>query len=149
MTPQYEQFNELAFCIPKVMRAALDARLKPFGLSQARWQVLLKLRHSGRALSQHELAQRVGIEPASLVRHLDALQQDGLIEREADPVDRRAKRVTLTAQGDALSQQLMSVAQSMRAELLQDVSEAELQVCIDVLSRLKRKALQAVAPLEF
>jgi MarR family transcriptional regulator for hemolysin len=148
MTPQYEQFNELVFCIPKVMRAALDARLKPFGLSQARWQVLLKLRRAGCALSQHVLAQRVGIEPASLVRHLDALQLDGLIEREADPADRRAKRVSLTPAGEALSHQLLSVAQEMRAELLADVSEAELQVCIDVLSRLKSKALQAVAPLE-
>lgn len=138
MLAQHERFSVALIHLLKNWRAALDVRLKPFGLSQARWQVLLKLMRSGQALAQCELAHRVGIEPASLVRLLDALEKEGLVARESDPDDRRAKRVSLTDDGLALSLRLADIADGLKAELLGHLSEEELRVTTEILQRLER-----------
>ena len=51
--------------------------------------------------TQVEIANRIGIERATLTRMLDTLEADGLIERLADPADRRTKRIRLTKAGEA------------------------------------------------
>jgi MarR family transcriptional regulator for hemolysin len=124
----------------KTWRAALDARLKPLGQSQARWQVLLKLLRANQPLAQCELAMRIGIEPASLVRLLDVLQEEGLIVRVADPLDRRSKLVSLTEAGSALSGKLSEVADHLKLELLGEIDEARLRTCTKVLTELGRRA---------
>ncbi len=61
----------------KVWRQALDARLKPLGLTQAQWLCLLELRRAESPLTQNDIAGRLGIEAATLVRLLDRLEQRG------------------------------------------------------------------------
>jgi MarR family transcriptional regulator, transcriptional regulator for hemolysin len=137
MLAQHDRFSEALVYLLKDWRGALDARLRPFGLSQARWQVLLKLLRASEALGQCDLAHRVGIEPASLVRLLDALEKEGLVARESAPDDRRAKRVSLTAEGRVLSQRLAGIADGLKAELLDTLSAAELEQVTVILERLR------------
>ena len=68
------------------------------GGSMATWLVL---HHAFEApdSSQSHLAARLDIEAPTLVRHLDRLEADGLLERRRDPRDRRVLRVRLTAAG--------------------------------------------------
>ncbi|BBF86879.1 transcriptional regulator, MarR family [Aquitalea magnusonii] len=129
--------------VPKAWRALLDQRLRPYGFSQATWQVLLKLGRAGEPLLQNELAARVGIEPASLVRLLDVLQADGWVTRQQDEQDRRAKRVLLTAKASQVSGELLQVADALKAELLGGLDQAELQTCIKVLAQIRHAAEQA------
>ncbi|TDR78312.1 MarR family transcriptional regulator [Paludibacterium purpuratum] len=140
MSSQYERFSEALIHLLKNWRSALDTRFRPFGLSQARWHVLLKLLRANQMLAQCDLALRVGIEPASLVRLLDALEREGLVRREADPQDRRAKRVSLTDAGHALALELAAIADVMRTELLANVSPEALTQTIEVLELLERQA---------
>ena len=49
-----------------------------------------------------DLAQRMGVEPMTVCSFLDRLQNLGFIERQTDPTDRRAKRVTLTERSQPL-----------------------------------------------
>lgn len=139
MTAQQDRFSEALVYLMKDWRAELDARLKPFGLSPARWQVLLKLMWSCEPLAQCELAHRVGIEPASLVRLLDALEKEGLVLRVSAPDDRRAKRVSLTEQGLALSRRLAVVADALKAEVLGCLSDEELERATALLLRLRAR----------
>ncbi|MBV8047697.1 MAG: MarR family transcriptional regulator [Paludibacterium sp.] len=148
MSSQYERFSDALIYLLKNWRSTLDARFRPFGLSQARWHVLLKLLRASQSLAQCDLAERVGIEPASLVRLLDALEHEGLVRREADPQDRRAKRITLTEAGRALALELAAIADVMREELLGSIPPEALAQTIEVLESLQRRAasLQEAEP---
>jgi MarR family transcriptional regulator for hemolysin len=143
MPQSHQELAELLGAVPKAWRALLDQRLRPYGFSQATWQVLLKLGRAGEPLLQTELAARIGIEPASLVRLLDVLQADGWVTRHQDEQDRRAKRVLLTAKASQVSGELLQVADVLKAELLGGLDEAELQTCIKVLAQIRQAAEQA------
>jgi MarR family transcriptional regulator for hemolysin len=74
-------------------RTKLNERLRPLGLSQSRWMVLLHLSKRGDGVVQKALAEWLGIEGPTLVRILDRMTEDGWIERRESTTDRRAKTV--------------------------------------------------------
>jgi MarR family transcriptional regulator for hemolysin len=100
----------------KVVRAELDARLNEAGGSLSTWLVLRAAQREP-APSQRELADAVGIEGPTLVRHLDRLADDGLIERRRDAGDRRVTRIHLTPSGADLLERLTDVAAENEAEV--------------------------------
>ena len=74
--------------LAKAIRARLESRLANAGASLPAWGVLsCAIEEQG--LSQRQLAERMGIEGATLTRHLDRLEADGLITRQRDGDDRR------------------------------------------------------------
>ncbi len=90
--------REIAFNIMDVgrmLRTYADQRARQFGISRAQWGVLVRLDRS-EGLKQSELAEILDLQPISLTRLLDRLAENGLIERRADPNDRRANRLYLT-----------------------------------------------------
>jgi MarR family transcriptional regulator for hemolysin len=139
MTADYDRFGDALSGVLKAWRCELDARLRPFGLSQARWQVLLKLLRATEPLAQCELALRIGIEPASLVRLLDVLQQEDLVLRTPDPLDRRSKLVSLTERGQSLSAKLSVAAEALRTEVLGSIELPELARCTTVLELMQQR----------
>src|SRR5690625_4450033 len=80
-------------------RRTLDAQLAKAGLSDATWVPLIHLQEAGDGITQKALAERVGVDASSLVRVLDILSRQGLIERRAAEHDGRARLVHLTAAG--------------------------------------------------
>ena len=82
--------------VSRLWRHVLDGRLKPLGLSTARWVALVNLSAHPEGMTQNALALRVGIKGSTLVRQLDLLEADGWVVRRAQPGDRRVKRVFLT-----------------------------------------------------
>ena len=89
--------REMAFTImdvARLLKTYADQRARQFGISRAQWAVLIRIdRHEG--LKQSELAEMLDLQPISLTRLLDRLADNGLIERRADPNDRRANRLYL------------------------------------------------------
>src|SRR5262252_10513059 len=79
----------------RAWRLKLDERLKPMGLSQAKWRTLLHLSIAPEALTQAEIAERLGIEEPSLVTLLHRLENEGWITRKNSLHDRRCKMVLL------------------------------------------------------
>jgi MarR family transcriptional regulator for hemolysin len=124
----------------RAWRHRLDQRLKPLGLSQAKWTTLLKLARVDGPVTQKALAEQLGIEGPTLVSLLDRMAADGWIERHGSNVDRRSKTVHLCPKSYALLEQIDAVAARLRAELLEGISPAELRTCMDVLRRIKTKA---------
>jgi MarR family transcriptional regulator for hemolysin len=100
----------------KALREYMDERMGDHGGSMATWLVL---HHAFEApdLSQSHLAQRLDIEAPTLVRHLDRLEADGLLERRRDKHDRRVVRIRLTTAGQKAETQLRTIAASVNAEL--------------------------------
>lgn len=91
------------------VRDGVGANLAGDDLDLAGFDVLLTLRRQGRgqALSPSELAQDMMISTSAMTNRLDRLQKRGLIERQADPADRRALRIVLTETGFALADRIV------------------------------------------
>ena len=120
----------------RLWRYALDQRLQPLGLSQAKWLVLLHLsRENG--LMQKQLARRVGIEPPTLANLLDRMAAEGWIVRRESSRDRRSKIVQLTPKSLEVIKQIRSTGARLRRELLAGIPAKDVERCSAVLSRIK------------
>jgi MarR family transcriptional regulator, transcriptional regulator for hemolysin len=91
--------------VARMLRTYADQRARQFGISRAQWVVLMRLDRS-EGLKQSEFAEILDLTPISLTRLLDRLADAGLIERRADPNDRRANRLYLMPAARPLIDQL-------------------------------------------
>ncbi len=138
---QDKSFGMLVYDIGRLLRRLFDERIREnVGLSSAQWAVLLQLRRED-GISQIKLAEQVEIEQSSLVRHLDNLEQMGLIERRPDPADRRSNHVFLKSACDPIFEKVTQVVIPMRDELLKDIPEKNLETTLACLKQVKEKAL--------
>jgi MarR family transcriptional regulator for hemolysin len=103
--------------VARMLRTYADQRARQFGISRAQWVVLLRLDRS-EGLKQSELAEILDLSPISLTRLLDRLAESELIERRADPNDRRANRLYLTPAARPLLEQLAKLGNDMMDTVL-------------------------------
>jgi MarR family transcriptional regulator, transcriptional regulator for hemolysin len=126
--------------IGRLWRREADQALAAHGLSEATAIPLLILSRRGKCVRQGVLAEEMGIEGPSLVRLIDLLQVEGLVERREDPTDRRAKMLHLTALGEIRADELDRVLRRVRAYLLKEISGEDLAVTFEVLQRIEQRA---------
>ena len=139
-TPDYDAFGPLLHGTARAWRLKLDERLKPMGLSQAKWRTLLHLSVAPEPLTQAEIAGRLGIEEPSLVTLLHRLESEGWVQRRGSPHDRRCKTVHLCQRGQRAIAQITAAAAQLRHELLAAIPAAELQTCMRVLTQIRQMA---------
>ena len=121
------------------LRKAFDRRTVGLGVTRAQWKVLFRLdRRPG--LRQIELADMLDIEPITLSRIVDRLEESRLVERRADPADRRAWRLHVTAQAQPLIAKLKGIADDMVAEAFDGIDERDIETTRRVLSRARENA---------
>lgn len=135
-----ERFGFTLGRLGRIWRQQLDARLQARGVSYSRWVVLAYLARLGEGLTQKALAGYMGIEAPTLVRLLDGLEAEGLVERRPHPSDRRAKAVHLRPKAAPELAQFEEVAAEVRAGLLDGVTDADLVTCLAVLERIDANA---------
>ncbi|MDE2301867.1 MAG: MarR family transcriptional regulator [Sphingomonadales bacterium] len=126
-----ENFGTLLAQVARLMRRSFDERARGIGVTRPQWQVLsLLTRHEG--INQGGLADILEVEPITLGRMIDRLQEADLVERRPDPADRRAWRLFITDRGNALFDQLRPCA------------EETIEIAIDGLDAGQRAALTAM-----
>jgi DNA-binding MarR family transcriptional regulator len=93
--------------VTSVMRAqqlligSLDSALRPFGITFARYEVLVLIRFSrDGSLPLSKIGQRLQVHPTSVTNAIDRLVAQGLVVREADEADRRRILASLTPEGE-------------------------------------------------
>jgi len=138
--PNLSELGLVLFGTARAWRTRLDQRLRPLGLSQGKWRTLIHLSQGGNKLTQKEIAERMGIEGATLAGLLDRLQTDGWIERRGSAEDRRCKTVHLQRRSKAVLDKIFNTAHDLRAELIENISQRDLETCINVLSKIREKA---------
>src|SRR2546423_8602891 len=122
-----ETFGLLLHGTARAWRQKLDQRLKPMGLSQAKWRTLMHLSLAGDPLTQAEIAARLGVEEPSVVTLLHRLERENWITRSNSPRDRRCKMVLPGRLPGPLIGQINSTAQDLRHELATSSPESDLQ----------------------
>lgn len=136
-----QHFGYLIKDLSNLWREIVDRRLEPIGLSAARWQPLVVLYRVDEPMTQAMLAGALEIEAPTLVRLLDRLSRDGWVERRPSPQDRRAHHVVLTPKALKACADIENVLVQTRQEMLSAAKKPEIRACIDVLERIRQRAL--------
>jgi MarR family transcriptional regulator, transcriptional regulator for hemolysin len=137
MTDLEERFSAALHNASRAWRQALDRRLKFLGVSQASWMTIAVAAKARAPLSQSELADRLGVEGATMVAMVDRLVKAGLVIREPSTTDRRVKRVVLTQAGNLLYDKLRAEAAAFRKELLANMDLKALLIATELLEGLQ------------
>lgn len=127
------------------LRREFDRRAAPLGVTRAQWRALAWVgREPG--LRQVELADHLDIEPITLCRIVDRLEEGGLVERRRDPEDRRAWRLYLTNKGEPLVEQLRTLAGHMAQEAFAGVSPETIELLRKSLAQVRENLSTNVSP---
>lgn len=123
--------------LARIYRREVNRALAEHGISDAKAMPVLQISRLGQGVRQGVLAEDLGMEGPSLVRLLDQLCAQGLVERRDDPADRRAKMLYLTDDGVALLQVIENALQVLRGRLLNKVSDSDLEATLRVFAALE------------
>ena len=107
----------------RLMAQALARRIAPHGVVIGQWAVLLFL-YEGDGRTQAELSRLVAIEPATMVRNIDRMVRDGLVERRPDARDRRAVRIVLTEKARVLRDPLVAASRAVNGDAMAAIGPA-------------------------
>ena len=130
--------------VARLLRRNFNRRAQELGLSQAQWQALAYLSHQ-EGVNQVTLAECLEIQPMTLARLIDRLQEAGLVGRRPDPGDRRAFRLYLTAAARPLLDRMWDLAAETRAEAMAGLADDRRQALIESLRHVKRNLVAAEA----
>ena len=127
-----ENLGSILADVSRLMRRSFDVRARDIGVTRPQWQVLSVLRrHEG--VNQGGLADLLEVEPITVCRMVDRLQDAELVERRPDPADRRSWRLFLTEKAHDLLGHLRPLADDL------------LELALDGVENVDRAALMARA----
>lgn len=119
-----------------------DAALATLDISNSQGWALVHLARLGPDTRQADLARAIGITEASLVRTLHQLEHAGLIARQPGRDDRRANRLVLSDRGATLAARIDERLIALRAELLADICDDELDTTMRVLDHVAQRIVE-------
>ena len=137
--------SSLAFDIAdtaRLIRREMNRRAAALGATRAQWRVLARLHRSGGGQRQIELADALDVEPITLSRMIDRLEESGLVERRRDPADRRAWRIHLTEKAQPVVDQLTRIGAEFQADLTEGVDPETSRRVSQVLAQLRDTLVQ-------
>jgi DNA-binding MarR family transcriptional regulator len=118
------------------LRRAFDRRATTLGVTRAQWKVLFRLSRMP-GLRQIELADLLDVEPITLSRIVDRLEEAGLVARVADPTDRRVWRLELTAKAQPLIAKLRTLAEELMHEAFAGLTNEDLELMRGKLAKIR------------
>ena len=133
-----DRLRNFGFLLKEVSRRYVlrfERRAQEMSLTLPTCKVLAYLERNEGA-SQARLAELTSIEPMAMVRLVDRMEADGLLERRPDPADRRARRLFLAAKAKPALEEIWRIGDPTRAETFAGIGQAERDVFLAVLERL-------------
>lgn len=137
-----DRLKNFGFLLKDVSRlyvARFEQRASAISLTLNQCKALAELERN-EGVSQARLAELTGVDPMAMVRILDRMESDRLIERRPDPADRRARRLYLTEEGKPLVAEVWRMAEQTRAELFAGIGKEDRLVFMRVLGQLHASA---------
>ena len=126
------------------LRKAFDRLAVGLGVTRAQWKVLFKLSRKP-GLRQVELADMLELEPITLCRIVDRLEEAGLVERTRDPDDRRAWRLHVTAKAQPLIEKLHAVGAELVDQAFAGIDPKDIETARKVLAQARENAARCTA----
>ena len=119
----------------RAVRKRFEERGAAFGLSSAQWRMMVHVCKMGCG-TQSRFADLLEIEPISVSRLIDRMEEQGWVTRENDPTDRRAKLIKPTAKALDAFNHIKSIADEVYAEALAGLSEDQCRELMTGLSAI-------------
>lgn len=134
------RFSFLIHDVSRVRKVVADRMLKPLGVTRSQWWLLAYLsRRDG--MTQTYLAKDLDVSRVALGELLSRLEEAGLITRQNDTADGRARRVFLTKQGSALIWEIRRTIEAAEREALKGISQEEIEATIRTLRLIKKQSV--------
>ena len=135
-TADKNPFGFLVTDVTRLMRKHFDRRAVRFNMTRAQWRALKRISYS-EGMRQADLAEQLEMEPIAVGRVIDRLENSGFVERRADPGDRRAWRLFLTARTHDIIADMERIADELFRQSQRGIPAAEIKTMISVLARMK------------
>jgi DNA-binding MarR family transcriptional regulator len=129
--------------VGRLVRTHADRRAREGGMTRAQWVILGRLERQD-GLTQKELAAVLEVEPITVGRLVDRLQARGLVERRADPRDRRVWRLHLTQAAGPVLRELAAYRAALHEEITAGLAPQEVERVVEALLRMKANLLTGV-----
>jgi DNA-binding MarR family transcriptional regulator len=123
--------------VGRLIRRNFDVKARVLGATRQQWRVL-KLLERQEGVNQGRIAEMLEVEPITLSRMIDRLQESGLVERRPDPKDRRAWQLYLTEQAAPVLAQLKTFAEALLDEALEGLASGEREQLTVLLTRVQQ-----------
>lgn len=120
----------------RLLRRAFDARVRTLGMTSQQARLLLTLQVN-EGENQGFYAEVLEVEPISLTRMIDRMEEAGLIERRRDPADRRAWRLFLTDRSRQLIDQVRACLTGLEDEMLTGLDEGQRAALAGMLETIR------------
>jgi len=131
-------FGFLVHDISRLIKRRFERRARQMGLLITRQQAAVVLNIAGNeGVSQAEVAAWLGIEPIALVRMLDKLHEEGLVERRAHPTDRRVRTLWLTEAAGPVIERILAINETIRQEAFSHLPPKTRDALIEILWQIK------------
>ncbi len=132
-TESNRRISFLTHDIARRSRYWFDARARSRGITRPQWRVLISLANA-EGPTQSELADMLDVERITLCRMVDRLAEAGLVERRADPTDRRVWRIHLTEKATPIVNELSGIASTLEERVLAPLDLAQREMLAELLS---------------
>lgn len=129
-------FGFLLHDVARLLRKRFEQRARPLGLTRAQWQALAYLQRC-EGVNQAQLAELLELEPITLARLIDRMEEAGLMERRDDPGDRRAHLLYLTERAHPLLERGRALGDAVYAETFAGITDREREHLLDLLMRVR------------
>jgi MarR family transcriptional regulator, transcriptional regulator for hemolysin len=126
--------------VSRLRRMMFDRALAPLGITRSQWWVLAFISRKD-GLPQTQLANELDVGKVALGALIDRLEASKFVVRQADPVDRRIKRVYLTKQAKGFLERIRKETDKFNERLAAGISRANLEACSDTLLAMKRNLI--------
>src|SRR5215472_18888815 len=136
---RYDFRNSIGYIVNRTAKAfikALDSQLREkVGVTAGQWKVLVMLVDQN-GLTQKEIADRLGLDGATLIPILDKVEKDKLVVRKVDPADRRNNRIYRTEMADLQWHKMMECALNIKEISLKGIPDESVKIMKDALENI-------------
>jgi DNA-binding MarR family transcriptional regulator len=126
--------------VSRLRRMMFDRALAPLGITRSQWWVLAFISRKD-GLPQTQLANELDVGKVAVGALIDRLESSGFVIRQADPVDRRIKRVFVTKQARGFLSRIRKETDKFNAQIANGIDRKELEATSDSLLAMKRNLL--------
>lgn len=134
-SPNQDNLAFMVHDLARLMRKHFEARGRGYGLSAAQWRAVVRLVKHG-PMTQAKLAEILEIEPISVSRLIDRMEQAGWAARRPDEKDRRANVIHPTDKAVDAYSKVKSMAGEIYEIALEGLSEDERRTLIKALATM-------------
>jgi DNA-binding MarR family transcriptional regulator len=124
--------------VARLIRTRFDQRARTYGMTRAQWIILARLDKQP-AMSQNELATICEVEPISVGRLIDRLEARGMVERRADPNDRRIRRLHLLPAAQPILAKIAQAREAIDEDIREGLDDKLRATVVDALLHIKTK----------